>query len=75
MENIICKKLNFSYPNSESPVLNDVSFSVDEGELCLVIGKSGAGKSTLLKLMKKEIAPVGDISGTVQINGRVGYVA
>lgn len=75
MENIICKKLNFSYPNSESSVLNDVSFSVDEGELCLVIGKSGAGKSTLLKLMKKEIAPVGDISGTVQINGRVGYVA
>ena len=54
MENIICKKLNFSYPNSESSVLNDVSFSVDEGELCLVIGKSGAGKSTLLKLMKKE---------------------
>lgn len=75
MENIICEKLNFSYPTSTHSVLNDVDFTVSGGEFCLVIGRSGAGKSTLLKLMKKEIAPHGTLTGSIKINGNVGYVA
>ena len=75
MENIICEKLSFSYPTSSASVLKDVSFSVLGGELCLVLGCSGAGKSTLLKLMKKEIAPNGTLTGCIKINGSVGYVA
>lgn len=75
MENIICEKLNFSYPTSTHSVLNDVDFTVSGGEFCLVIGRSGAGKSTLLKLMKKEIAPHGTFTGSIKINGNVGYVA
>ena len=75
MENIICEKLSFSYPTSSASVLKDVSFSVSGGELCLVLGCSGAGKSTLLKLMKKEIAPNGALTGCIKINGSVGYVA
>ena len=75
MENIICEKLSFSYPTSSASVLKDVSFSVSGGELCLVLGCSGAGKSTLLKLMKKEIAPNGTLTGCIKINGSVGYVA
>ena len=75
MENIICEKLSFSYPTSSASVLKDVSFSVSGGELCLVFGCSGAGKSTLLKLMKKEIAPNGTLTGCIKINGSVGYVA
>lgn len=75
MENIVCEKLNFAYPTSARSVLKNIDFTVSGGEFCLVIGRSGAGKSTLLKLMKKEIAPHGALSGSIEINGSVGYVA
>lgn len=75
MENILFKGVSFSYPTSEYPVLNDVSFTVNEGELCLVIGKSGVGKSTILKMLKKEIAPAGSLEGTISVKGSVGYVS
>lgn len=75
MEIIKCEKLGFRYALGNSSALKDVSFSVNEGELCLVIGKSGAGKSTLLKLLKKEIAPAGELVGDITINANVGYVS
>lgn len=75
MEAIKCKSLSFTYPKSEYPALSNVSFSIDDGEFVMLIGKSAAGKSTLLKLLKKEIAPFGDISGELEINGKVGYVS
>ncbi|MCM1060299.1 MAG: ABC transporter ATP-binding protein [Eubacterium sp.] len=31
--------------------LNDVSFSVDKGEICVIVGASGAGKTTLLNVL------------------------
>lgn len=75
MEIINCKGVSFTYPTSEYKALDLVDFSVNEGELCLVIGESAAGKSTLLKLLKKEIAPSGKLTGDISIGGSVGYVA
>lgn len=40
--------VTFRYANSNLLRLDHVSFEVDEGELCLVIGPTGSGKSTLL---------------------------
>ncbi|MBI3883897.1 MAG: ATP-binding cassette domain-containing protein, partial [Sphingobacteriales bacterium] len=48
--------------------LNDVSFSVKEGEVFGIIGKNGAGKSTLLKLLSKITQPT---YGSIKIGGRV----
>jgi len=31
--------------------LKDVSFSIDEGEICVIVGQSGAGKTTLLNIL------------------------
>ena len=39
---------SFSY-NKSSPVLKDVSFSVNRGELMAILGPNGAGKTTMLR--------------------------
>lgn len=38
-------------------VLSEISFSIEEGELLLVMGASGSGKSTLLRLLNRLIEP------------------
>lgn len=40
----------FAYHNQE-PVLSDVSFSVQKGEIAAILGPNGVGKTTLLKCM------------------------
>lgn len=46
--------------------LDDVSFTINEGEFAVLRGPSGAGKSTILRLILKE---VGDYEGTITIDG------
>ena len=41
--------LNFAYRNI--PVLNNLSFSVSEGEFFIIIGPNGSGKTTLIKII------------------------
>ena len=48
--------------------LNDVSFSVEQGETLGIIGPNGAGKSTLLKVIARVIRPT---EGRVRLRGRV----
>jgi len=48
--------------------LDDVSFSVTEGERVGIIGENGAGKSTLLHLLAGVAAPT---SGSVEVDGHV----
>lgn len=69
------KNLSFTYPNCNEKALNDINFTINDGELCLVIGESGSGKSTLLKLLKKEIAPCGNKTGSIKIDSKcIGFV-
>lgn len=48
--------------------LNDVSFSVQEGEAIGIIGRNGAGKSTLLKILSQITPPT---KGQITMRGRV----
>ncbi|MCB1771575.1 MAG: ABC transporter ATP-binding protein [Candidatus Competibacteraceae bacterium] len=48
--------------------LNDLSFSIDQGETVGIIGPNGAGKSTLLKVIAQVIRPT---EGRVRLRGRV----
>lgn len=48
-------KLSFSY--GDTPVLWDVSLTVNKGEIVTVVGSNGAGKSTLLKNVSRLVKP------------------
>ncbi|MBS9782843.1 MAG: type I secretion system permease/ATPase, partial [Arcobacter sp.] len=50
--NIECRNLSFSYDENKK-VLDDISFSIKEGEKVAIIGKIGTGKSTIMKLLMK----------------------
>ena len=47
-------------------ILSDISFKVNKGEICVIIGKNGSGKTTLLRAISSNVAYSGDliISGT-----------
>src|ERR1044071_2887156 len=45
------KNLTFSYPTQSNPVLQNISFTVPEGNSIAIVGPSGAGKSTLANLL------------------------
>jgi len=49
------------------PVLRDLSFHIEPGELSFLIGRSGAGKTTLLRLIYGAERPD---SGTIRVAGR-----
>jgi len=49
--------VSFSYPNTDIPVLRDVTFTIKPGEKVGVIGRVGSGKSTILKLLMKLYDP------------------
>jgi ABC-type multidrug transport system fused ATPase/permease subunit len=57
--------VDFAYPDG-GPVLEGVSFDVEPGEVCAIVGVSGAGKSTLMSLVPRLNEPTG---GEVLLDG------
>lgn len=62
MTNISYKNIYFSYEKSQ--LLNDISFAVNPGQCCALIGHNGAGKTTLIKLLLGIVRPD---SGSVKL--------
>lgn len=57
--------VSFAYKGTEDGVTN-LSFHIDDGQLCFITGRSGSGKSTLSKLLTGELRPD---TGKVVVNG------
>lgn len=64
MQTIVVKNINKSY--EEVKALNNISFSVEKGELFGIIGPDGAGKTTLFRILTTLILPD---TGTATIEG------
>ncbi len=47
------RDLSFSYPGSEKPVLENISFVAEPGQMVALVGRSGSGKSTLASLIPR----------------------
>jgi ATP-binding cassette subfamily B protein len=45
------EKVSYTYPSAKTPAIDDVSFTIREGECVAFVGGSGAGKSTILNLI------------------------
>lgn len=81
-------KKSFIEGNSRVDVLNELDFSVREGEICAIIGNSGSGKSTLLhllggldsptegivKIKDKNLADLSDDEKCIMRNYYLGFV-
>jgi lipopolysaccharide transport system ATP-binding protein len=55
-------------PEREFEALKDISFEVERGTICGIVGENGAGKSTLLQLIAGILQPS---NGTLERSGRV----
>ena len=61
--------ITYSYHTTEgeTKALEDVSFSVSEGEFIAIVGPSGCGKSTLLSIICGILKPE---KGVIKMNGK-----
>lgn len=60
------ENITFTYPGSVEPVLRNVGFRIEKGQIVALVGPSGAGKSTLLDLLPRFYDPD---QGRITIDG------
>ena len=61
----VCKIYHMG--QNEIRALDNITFDIEKGELCVIVGPSGAGKTTLLNILGGMDAPT---SGTIMLDGR-----
>jgi subfamily B ATP-binding cassette protein MsbA len=47
------RHLSFAYPSTDKPVLEDLNFVIEPGQMVALVGRSGSGKSTLANLIPR----------------------
>ena len=60
------RNLSYTYPGSKEPVLKEISFDIERGEIFGFLGPSGAGKSTTQKVLNGLLK---GYKGSVEVNG------
>lgn len=68
LKEFIMKKLTGKYHVQSFMAVDNVSFTVEHGDMLGIIGTNGAGKSTLLKAVTQIMVPT---KGSVRVNGKI----
>jgi len=70
MAQLEVSNLSFSYSGADAPTLSGISFSVEKGQFVAICGATGSGKTTLLRCLKRELTPLGQLSGEIRCSGQ-----
>lgn len=68
LKEYLIKKVKRDIKTEQFTAVDNVSFSLDEGDFLGIIGMNGAGKSTLLKVISGIMKPA---KGSVTVNGKI----
>ena len=68
IKDVIIQKIKRQYKVKEFLAVNDVTCSIEKGDLLGIIGTNGAGKSTLLKVISGIMRPT---AGTMAVDGNI----
>ena len=68
IKDVIIQKIKRQYKVKEFLAVNDVTCSIEKGDLLGIIGTNGAGKSTLLKVISGVMRPT---AGTMAVDGNI----
>ncbi len=58
--------VSFTYPGTESPVLQEIDLEIEPGQMVALVGRSGAGKTTLCNLVARFYDPT---EGRILVDG------
>lgn len=65
VQSISFQQVSYTYPGQKLPAVDDITFTVQQGEMIAFVGATGAGKSTLAHLLMR-FAPVSQ--GSILVN-------
>ena len=61
------REVSKTYPGTDTSVVNNLSFEVLDGEVCVLVGPSGCGKTTTMRMINRLIEPT---DGEILIDGK-----
>src|SRR5437660_1251684 len=67
MAKIAFEEITKQYEGTAKPAVDAVTFELQEGTTCMLVGTSGSGKTTLLRMVNRLIEPT---SGAILIDGK-----
>lgn len=73
--NTMIKVDNLSYSFPQKELFNKISFTLEDGQHCALIGASGNGKSTLIDIIMNQDKYIFDGKIEIDPNARIGYVS
>lgn len=69
-DNIIkIKNISFTYPESDSPAIDQLSFEIPSGSWTSIIGHNGSGKSTIVRLINGLLVPNENEDSFIEVDG------
>lgn len=68
LKDVVIRKLRGQYQVRKFHALSGITFSLEKGDMCGIVGSNGAGKSTLLKVISGIMRPS---AGTVEVRGNI----